>query len=480
MEERFTQHMVQYRMALGRKQYFVPKSSQVIDQENINSQDVQGYNTNATRSNNVISPLRSSNNLLKSLASFHLSNSPVFSEVHDLNDCRQLGDSNFIHQETSTNAPENLEHNHYSFIDYTLDQLNSIINSDPLITCERNLAATMIEPGSSELISNQQNLHKQTNHNNEQSDHQPNEEHYGEHNINQTDAIQITSSSNFATSNMNNDVVPTLSPMNTIINNIYHDNDQNQINQLDQPIPSSASVNNIHNSNLNISNNNQHNSIIRSVLIEKDATSNNEPVSSSCNTTAQISDMDTEIQLNNNETNTLDSNSDPEQTASDSENINERDLTEIYAKLILSNSIVMSKSEISIKLKHVSKISTIRNKIISDLTNDKLLIEGNWFVMKKVNGGIGLMKSYLKAFPKTNAPAQSEFANLLSKYNIHLDDFEKSFKKKKTDKFPRILTDSDIKHNAYLYSSELADIIQNNDFLCERVPRKKNLHETAF
>ncbi|CAF4390507.1 unnamed protein product, partial [Rotaria magnacalcarata] len=32
MEERFTQHMVQYRMALGRKQYFVPTSSQVIDQ----------------------------------------------------------------------------------------------------------------------------------------------------------------------------------------------------------------------------------------------------------------------------------------------------------------------------------------------------------------------------------------------------------------------------------------------------------------
>ncbi|CAF5227851.1 unnamed protein product, partial [Rotaria magnacalcarata] len=32
MAERFTQHMVQYRMALGRKQYFVPTSSQVIDQ----------------------------------------------------------------------------------------------------------------------------------------------------------------------------------------------------------------------------------------------------------------------------------------------------------------------------------------------------------------------------------------------------------------------------------------------------------------
>ncbi|CAF5226980.1 unnamed protein product, partial [Rotaria magnacalcarata] len=66
-------------------------------------------------------------------------------------------------------APENLEHNHYSFIDYTLDQLNNIINSDPLITRERNLAATMVESGSSELISNQQNLHKQTNHNNEQT-----------------------------------------------------------------------------------------------------------------------------------------------------------------------------------------------------------------------------------------------------------------------------------------------------------------------
>jgi hypothetical protein len=47
----------------------------------------------------------------------------------------------------------------------------------------------------------------------------------------------------------------------------------------------------------------------------------------------------------------------------DQQDVNDTNLAEVYEKLILNNSIVMSKSEICIKLKHVTKISTLRDKI---------------------------------------------------------------------------------------------------------------------
>lgn len=154
----------------------------------------------------------------------------------------------------------------------------------------------------------------------------------------------------------------------------------------------------------------------------------------------------------------------------DQEDVNETNMTEIYEKLILSNSIVMSKSEICIKLKHTTKISKLRDNIISTLVNDKLLIEGKWFAIKRANGNISLMPGYLKTFPKDDIRNQQDFSRLLTKYGIHYHDFEQSFKRKKTDSFPRTLDVSDIKYNSkWLFSVELADIIMNNSFLRERI-----------
>jgi len=107
----------------------------------------------------------------------------------------------------------------------------------------------------------------------------------------------------------------------------------------------------------------------------------------------------------------------------------------------------MSKSEICIKLKHVTEISKIRDNIISTLVDDKLLLEGNWFAVKRTNGNITLMPGYLKAFPKDDTQGVDDFSRCLAKYGIHYFDFQQSFKKKKSDPFPRTLTISDIKYN---------------------------------
>lgn len=129
----------------------------------------------------------------------------------------------------------------------------------------------------------------------------------------------------------------------------------------------------------------------------------------------------------------------------------------------------MSKSDICVKLKHVIKTSKSRENIISTLLNDKLLIKGNWFAIKKVNGDVNLMPGYLKAFPKDSVQDQQDFARLLTKYGIHFNEFEQSFKKKKTDMFPRTLTATDIKRNKWLFSTELVDVIQKHNFLQKRV-----------
>lgn len=130
----------------------------------------------------------------------------------------------------------------------------------------------------------------------------------------------------------------------------------------------------------------------------------------------------------------------------------------------------MSKSEICIKLKHVAKISKLRDNIISTLVNDKLLIEGNWFATKRANGNVSLMSGYLKTFPKDDIQDQQDFARSLTKYGIHYHEFEQSFKRKKNDSFPRILDAYDVKfNNKWLFSTELANTIEKNSFLRERI-----------
>lgn len=137
---------------------------------------------------------------------------------------------------------------------------------------------------------------------------------------------------------------------------------------------------------------------------------------------------------------------------------------------MLTNSVVMSRSDICTKLKHVSKISTLRDDIISTLVKEHLLIEGNWFASKRANGNISLMPGYLKTFPKNDIQDQQNFARLLTKYQIHYDEYEQSFKRNNNDSFPRTLDASDIKQNKkWLFSTELTDVIEKNNFLRERI-----------
>lgn len=147
----------------------------------------------------------------------------------------------------------------------------------------------------------------------------------------------------------------------------------------------------------------------------------------------------------------------------------EEDLQEAYQKIILNDAIVMSRSDICSKLKHIKNIKKSRDKIISKLVTDELLIKNNWFATKKVNGSIDLLPGYLKAFPKNNPQDQLDFARVLAKYKIHYNDYEESFKKNKTDTFPRTLTAADVKHKTWLFSNVLIDFIGKNNFLNERI-----------
>ena len=65
------------------------------------------------------------------------------------------------------------------------------------------------------------------------------------------------------------------------------------------------------------------------------------------------------------------------------EDVNDKILAQAYEKLILSHFIVISTSEICIKLKHIMQIAT--------LMNDKLSIESDLFVVGKVNENICLV-----------------------------------------------------------------------------------------
>ncbi|CAF4062246.1 unnamed protein product, partial [Rotaria sordida] len=55
-----------------------------------------------------------------------------------------------------------------------------------------------------------------------------------------------------------------------------------------------------------------------------------------------------------------------------------------------------------------------RTECNTTIVTDGLLIKGNWFAMKKVNGSIDLLPGFLKAFPKNNPQDQLDFARLLA------------------------------------------------------------------
>lgn len=151
-----------------------------------------------------------------------------------------------------------------------------------------------------------------------------------------------------------------------------------------------------------------------------------------------------------------------------STDISQEKLSRIYHKLILSDAIVMSKSDICVKLKHICNSAKVQDKVITDLVNDRLLVMGKWFSLKNINGIVDYA-GYLKGFPGNDTQAQIEFATVLAKYAIDYVDFEKSFKKNKVDDFPRKIDVTDIKKSKWLFSQALRETILANNFLKQRL-----------
>lgn len=88
-----------------------------------------------------------------------------------------------------------------------------------------------------------------------------------------------------------------------------------------------------------------------------------------------------------------------------------------------------------------------------------------------------LYLNILKHCQRLVSKRSTTFARLLTKYKIHYDDFEQSFKKNHTDLFSRIFTLSDIKYNhTWCFAIKLFHVIDSNRFLRERI----TLESSAF
>ena len=79
-----------------------------------------------------MSPRRSFTKLSPVITSSDAQNSSLFAEIHDLTSNVQSSNNNFIYQTvTEAGSGGHFQHDQLSFIDDTLDQLRSIINSSP-------------------------------------------------------------------------------------------------------------------------------------------------------------------------------------------------------------------------------------------------------------------------------------------------------------------------------------------------------------
>ncbi|CAF4574724.1 unnamed protein product [Rotaria socialis] len=204
----------------------------------------------------------------------------------------------------------------------------------------------------------------------------------------------------------------------------------------------------------------------RDMSVQADTEPSFDTTISSSNIVVPISPNDNEINMNL-DTNKPSIDTEKNDCFSSTKKTDDKILSQIYNKLILSDSIVMSKTDICIRLKHVSTSTRIRDQAINDLVNDKLLVIGDWFSIKNIKGVVNFT-GYLKGFPENNVRSQMEFASTLAKYSIDFIEFENSFRKDKVV-LPRTLDASDIKQSKWLYSQALMDTVLCNNFLKERV-----------
>ncbi|CAF1534404.1 unnamed protein product [Adineta ricciae] len=436
MEERLLKHVVEYRMSFGRKQYYIPPSSQIAEQNNINIENSQHYDddqtpTNNNNSNDLLStvmfePHRPINNSSPNTISSHSENSSLLSEILNTNNLTEPQNNSFIHQTTEYTYHDRNEL--LPSVDDIMNQLTNVLDYDRSNTAQSDSTTKTTGNGRDNPTSSHQaepttNTYTQ----NQNRSVLPNVELLSNNNNNNTPFHAESTSTDVATLLDNMSSQQTLELLSGFLRNKKH--------------------------------------LLKRIMNEE----NNDikPKRSRNNENEEITSPFLDMNLNESSS-TTSVQTQSNTTLSDNQIIDE-DLQEAYQKIILNDAVVMSRSDICNKLKHTKNISKLRDNIISQLVNDELLFKGDWFASKKVNGDIELVPGFLKAFPKTNLQNQLDFARLLAKYKIHYNDYEESFKKNKNDVFPRTLTVADVKHKTWLFSNVLSIYIQKNDFLNERI-----------
>ncbi|CAF0973081.1 unnamed protein product [Adineta ricciae] len=436
MEERLSKQVVQYRMSLGRRQYYVPSMSQTVEHDNFNVENSQPYDADQTPTNNngddVLATLifesdRRINNSSPITTSARSENSSVLSEILNTNITTAPQYNSFVERTTGCDA--RLQYEFLPSVDDIMSRLTNMLDYEPLDVEQPNPIPMTTNKIDDDRVSYQNKSKASTD---EQNQYRP-----------VLSNIELLPGSVIN----NNDTLlpaePTANDTTILLNNMSSQQTLELLSTLLQ--------------------NKKH--LLKRILDEEnnDASPKRSRNNESEEVTAPFIDM--------NLSGTLSSASAPtESNTTDSDNqVDDEDLQEAYQKIILSDTIVMSRSDVCSKLKHIRNINKSREHILTNLVTDGLLVKANWFASKKADGTVELLPGFLKTLPRKNPQDQLDFARTLAKYKMHYNDYEESFKKNKTDVFPRMLTAADVKHKTWLFSSVLVDFIGKNDFLNERV-----------
>ncbi|CAM4830210.1 unnamed protein product [Rotaria magnacalcarata] len=152
MEERLSKHMIEYRMSFGRKQYYMPPLSQIVEEANFNIENSQQYDGDQTPTNNnddndgnsgdnhndnndnllsslLFIPHRLINNQSPNTISSRSEKSSLLSEILNTNYTTELQSNNFTDQ--TTESDNQLRNNFLAPVDDNMEQLTNTLDYDP-------------------------------------------------------------------------------------------------------------------------------------------------------------------------------------------------------------------------------------------------------------------------------------------------------------------------------------------------------------
>lgn len=135
----------------------------------------------------------------------------------------------------------------------------------------------------------------------------------------------------------------------------------------------------------------------------------------------------------------------------------------------------MTQTDITRKLSNRYSLRGLREKAITHLLHDRLMITGPWFASSTSNGSVTFHQGFLKGFPDDNAQDKSRFAALLAVYGIDHEAYHLSFNDGEQflvndDTFlPRELTIQDISSKSWSFSTTLVERISASSYLKSRI-----------